>query len=103
MARSTIPGSVHTRRVVALRPEARELEAIEAYAAQWRCGLGEAALRLVRAGLAAPETAAPSERVKRVQQLLPELGPDGVIAWCSREWGLTHGQSRALITEAEAC
>ena len=102
MARQRMPGSARSKSTVCIRPEPHEVAALEGYAAMWRCSLGEAALRLVRAGLAAPEGAALSERTQRVQQLLQKLGRDGVMAWCSKEWGLNRKQALALITEAEA-
>ena len=101
MARQQIPGSVGSRKAIAIRPQPAELQAIEALAQQWCCSLGEAAMRLVRSGLDRPHDAQPSDRVIVVKaHLCKGASRDEVIQICTAEWGITHRQVDELLAQA---
>jgi hypothetical protein len=103
MARQLIAGSIGTRKGITIRPDAGELEAIEQLAASWDCSLSQAAMRLVRTGLASPERSQPSERATVVYgHLAASRSRDEIHAFTSSAWGLNHKQTDQLINEAKA-
>ncbi len=103
MARSTVKGSISSRKVIALRPDDAMVRILQGYAEQWRCSLSDAALRLIGAGLTNVDAAEPSERVQRVGGWLRDgVTAEDVVRRCSTDWGLTRTQALQLMEQAKA-
>ena len=103
MARTKVPGGARQRRTISVRPTSPESDAIQALAAQWDCSLSQAALRLLRVGLAAPDSAPLSERASVIcAQATKGLSRADLFVYATTTWGLTRKQAYQLIAEAQA-
>jgi hypothetical protein len=103
MARQTVAGSIRNRKAIAVYPDPGELEAIEHLADQWQCSLGQAAMRLVRIGIASPDTRQPSDRATVVYgHLAGGRSCNQIHEFTSSAWGLNRKQTDQLIAEASA-
>jgi len=103
VARQTVAGSIRNRKAIAVYPDAGELEAIEQLASQWQCSLGQAAMRLIRTGIANPDTRQPSDRATVVYgHLADSRSRDEIHEFTSASWGLNCQQTDQLIAEARA-